>query len=89
MGYSLNTEMTKTYTVNNQNVDAKRLGGPLADAGFGLKINSKKRFAFSVAAGVRMRSYWVKEVFTEPVPDQPNSGWRINLTPTIGVGFNF
>lgn len=89
LGYALNTEMTKTYTINNQTVDAKRLGGPLADVGFGFKINSKKRFAFSIAAGIRMRSYWVKEVFTEPVPDQPNSGWRINLTPTIGVGFNF
>jgi|GEM_PF-1802764 len=89
LGYSLNTEMIKNYSVNGQNVDTKRLGGPLADVGIGLKINSRRKFSFLLSAGLRMRSYWVKELFTEPVPSAPNSGWRINLTPTIGVGLNF
>lgn len=89
LGYSLNTEMKKTYTINGQTVDTKRLGGPLVDAGFGLKINTRKRFAMNVSIGVRTRSYWIEEVYTEPLPSQPNSGFRINITPTVGVGFNF
>jgi hypothetical protein len=89
IGYAINSESTKTYTANNNLVTANRQGGPLAAVGFGYKFGSKERVSFNLSFGLNIRSYWVKETFLEPVPSAPNSGWRINLNPTIGLGVGF
>jgi hypothetical protein len=57
--------------------------------GFGYKFGSKDRVSFNLSFGLNIRSYWIKETFIEPLPSTPNSGWRVNLNPTIGLGIGF
>ena len=89
LGYVLNTETTKTYTINNNLVTVNRQGGPMGALGFGYKFGARERLSFNLSFGLNIRSYWIKETFVEPVPSTPNDGWRINLNPTIGLGIGF
>jgi outer membrane protein assembly factor BamE (lipoprotein component of BamABCDE complex) len=89
IGYILNSELTKTYNINNNLVTVNRQGGPMGAFGFGYKFGSKDRVSFNLSFGLNIRSYWIKETFIEPLPSTPNSGWRVNLNPTIGLGIGF
>lgn len=88
-GYLLNTSMFKEYQSAQYSVSVSRNGGPLASLGFGIRFQSKKRYSFSILGRAILRSYWVNEKFTEILPSQSYSGWQINLTPVIGLGFKF